>query len=285
MTSPSVQFVVAHYNEDLSWLEPVADLCLIYTKGNGKPTASPYVYVPLPNIGRESHTYLSHIVENYHSLPDVTLFLQGRIDDHVSSTLQQVTERARQTPPGVVTTFPFRELELFDHWQGIPWHEYPCWEKWSSMDYLPAPKSPGQCFKEFFGGEELPDSIGFHPGAIFAVHRDTIRSYPRSFYRRLLQEFFLGDMAHINPETGHYMERFWLAMWCPQEYICWDSARDTAQEKRNSGGQLARGRWHRTPRWVKTDPLTLHPNTRAVAVGGRRMNELPREELAVEVNA
>ena len=32
-------------------------------------------------MGRESHTWLYHIVENYNNLDDVSIFLQGRIDD------------------------------------------------------------------------------------------------------------------------------------------------------------------------------------------------------------
>ena len=32
---------------------------------------------PLPNVGRESHTYLHHIVSNYDSLADWTVFSQA----------------------------------------------------------------------------------------------------------------------------------------------------------------------------------------------------------------
>ena len=35
----------------------------------------------LNNVGRESHTWLYHIVENYKDLDDVNIFMQGRIDD------------------------------------------------------------------------------------------------------------------------------------------------------------------------------------------------------------
>ena len=31
----------------------------------------------LPNLGRESHTYLHHILENYDELPEVLLLLPG----------------------------------------------------------------------------------------------------------------------------------------------------------------------------------------------------------------
>ena len=37
----------------------------------------------------------------------------------------------------------------------------------------------------------------------------------------LLRELFLGGMAHVDPETGHITERFWLAMWDPENYVSW----------------------------------------------------------------
>ena len=37
--------------------------------------------ISLPNLGRESHTWLYHIVNNYHELDDINIFLQGKVDD------------------------------------------------------------------------------------------------------------------------------------------------------------------------------------------------------------
>jgi hypothetical protein len=39
----------------------------------------------LPNVGREAHTYLTYIIDNYDRLPEYVMFCQGRIDDHVGS--------------------------------------------------------------------------------------------------------------------------------------------------------------------------------------------------------
>ena len=248
----STQFVIAHYNEDLTWVDPIIQSTIIYTKGSFRSTPYPDNTLTLPNIGREGHTYLHHIVSQYESLAEITVFLQGRIDDHISLLPREIEERARHTEPGDVTTFPWRELEIFDCWDGIPWADYPCWEKWSAMRSKQAPKTPGQYIQGLLHLEKVPESIGFQPGALFAVHRDTIRMRPLSMYKELLKEFFLGEMAHVNPETGHYMERFWLALWKPKEYICWDKT-GVSLEERNRQGQLARGRWHRTPKGVRVD--------------------------------
>ncbi|KAI9810250.1 MAG: hypothetical protein M1827_006384 [Pycnora praestabilis] len=254
----TLEIVIAHYNEDVDWLEPVKDFCTIYSKG-GPKNLPPYPSIPLPNIGREGHTYLQHIAEQYDALPDVTIFLQGHVDDHVSISVEEIVERSIKTRPGQVTTFPFRELELFDCWDGIPWEDYPSWKKWSSMECKRSPKSPGQYWQQTIGFENVPASVGFAPGALFAVRRETIQHYPRSYYQLLLEDFFLGEMAHVNPETGHYMERFWLAIWNPSEYICWNAETDVALEERNAQGQLTKGHWHRTPKYVDLDVYTLHP--------------------------
>ena len=70
------ELVIARYNEDVSWTTVIDNpdiVCTIYNKG--QPINLPYVQ--LPNIGRESHTYLHHIIENYNNLADVTVFCQG----------------------------------------------------------------------------------------------------------------------------------------------------------------------------------------------------------------
>ncbi|KAL8803813.1 MAG: hypothetical protein Q9182_002945 [Xanthomendoza sp. 2 TL-2023] len=242
------EIVVGHYNEDLSWLKEKSAECCIYSKGGpDNAPAPPFRFTSLPNIGREGHTFLYHIVNNFDTLADVTLFVQGRIDDHVDLTLSEMKERALETSPGQVTTYPFRELELFDHWEGIPWEQYPCWKRWSSMESQKMKDTPLQLFQEYVSlTERVPVAVGFAPGAIFAVRKETIEQHSKAFYARLLDKMFLGEMAHVNPETGHYMERFWLAMFNPKEYVQWEVS-DIADSRRNPAGQLAKGHWYRTP--------------------------------------
>ena len=242
------EIVVSHYNEDLTWLKQHSAECCVYSKGGEKNAPEPpFKYTPLPNIGREGHTFLNHIVNQYDSLAEVTLFVQGRIDDHVDMTPAEMKAKAMTTVPGQVTTYPFRELELFEHWEGIPWDKYPCWKRWSSMATQKMSETPLELFQKYVSeSDRKPVAIGFAPGAIFAVRKETIKRHSKAFYERLLQKMFLGEMAHVNPETGHYMERFWLAMFNPAEYVQWDEL-DVSEAERNKDGQLAKGRWYRTP--------------------------------------
>jgi hypothetical protein len=78
----TLELCIAHFNEDLSWLSTNASNCSIYSKGESPEHPEAFANsTRLPNIGRETHTYLTHIVRNYHSLPHATLFLQGNIHD------------------------------------------------------------------------------------------------------------------------------------------------------------------------------------------------------------
>ncbi|CAF9936177.1 MAG: hypothetical protein ALECFALPRED_006723 [Alectoria fallacina] len=254
------EIVVAHYNEDLTWLKSVIEHCKVYSKGGPKHAPeSCFEVEALENIGREGHTYLHHIVKHYESLKDVVLFTQGRVDDHINLTALEMKEIALQTKPGRVTTFPHRVMELFDLWDGIPWEKYPCWAKWSSPEGTfkdkKAPKTPAQYFKDFFdnfGHDGPPMSMGFQPGAIFAVRRETIHQHPKELYQKMLEDLFLGEMKCVDPETGHYFERFWPTLFRHEEYCCWDAS-EISDVELNDQGQLAKGRWHATPRDVEVD--------------------------------
>ena len=76
---------VAHYNEDLSWLDKInsdVDIFVYHKKDdidlqyNDKSIIDSNNFI-LKNVGRESHTYLKHIIDNYDNLYDLEYFSQG----------------------------------------------------------------------------------------------------------------------------------------------------------------------------------------------------------------
>ena len=76
----SVEVVVARYDEDPSWCVAAGYNCTVYNKGaaprdewrngGGGERGGSVRWLDLPNIGRESHTWLSHIVSKYDALAD-----------------------------------------------------------------------------------------------------------------------------------------------------------------------------------------------------------------------
>ncbi|RYZ90483.1 MAG: DUF3431 domain-containing protein, partial [Proteobacteria bacterium] len=66
-----IELVVARYLEDLAWLRniPPQIRATVYDKNADSPHPGA---LQLPNIGREAHTYLHHIVTRYDELAPIT---------------------------------------------------------------------------------------------------------------------------------------------------------------------------------------------------------------------
>ena len=70
------KIVISRYNENLDWLDLINQSnydIVIYNKGNDINRE----FIKLDNVGREAHTFLTYIVDNYDNLPEYTIFLQG----------------------------------------------------------------------------------------------------------------------------------------------------------------------------------------------------------------
>lgn len=211
LTNSSIQMVVARYNEPLNWLRrvPAAIRVLVYDKGDefekeevasarerGVTEAR-----SLPNIGREAHSYLWHIVQNYETLAPWTVFCQGRPFDHafdfhhtlrslVESAPNEVEESAESgfRPLGhIIDTDDAQGRKLFVHWSKN--------EDGRLLDansfYRALFETPG------------PPEYSFRLGAQFIASAHCIRRRERSFYERALQ--LSQDFA----DAAHCFERMW----------------------------------------------------------------------------
>ena len=76
----STRLVIAKYKEDISWINKIKNHNItVYDKSEDPIKDS----IKLPNVGREGHTFLYHIVQNYDNLDDITVFLQGNPFEHI----------------------------------------------------------------------------------------------------------------------------------------------------------------------------------------------------------
>jgi hypothetical protein len=66
------EIVVSRYSENISWAKKYNNFITLYNKGDDLIENS----IRLNNIGREAHSYLYHIVNNYNNLAEYTCFLQ-----------------------------------------------------------------------------------------------------------------------------------------------------------------------------------------------------------------
>ena len=199
------ELVVAWYKEKLTWIDEIKSPLIIYHKAIDRRFKIPNPR-NLPNVGREAHTYLHHIVTEWDRLADWTVFTQADPAPHLSNgTIQQLLD-AHESPT-VVVPWLCRIKEWSDggrlQWRGE-------WQARYRSEITPASLTMASWFRERLLMDLFArPHLCYHPGAIFGVPVARIKARPMAFYERLLD-----DVSHAcHPEEAHYLERAWLYLW------------------------------------------------------------------------
>ncbi|MBD2751717.1 DUF3431 domain-containing protein [Spirosoma validum] len=197
---PTIELVVAHYNENLNWLRnvPKGLRVTVYDKGNSSLTD--WEAISLPNVGREAHTYLHHLVNRYNSLADWTIFCQGKPFDHAYDFKKMLRDLVAD-PNSLSTNYP----------QGFGWlghlidtddnQGHRLFKPWSKNENGRGLDLRG--FHRALFDTDGPEHYIFVLGAQFAVHGNVVRQRPASFYKRAL------DVSISFPDAAHCFERSW----------------------------------------------------------------------------
>lgn len=221
--------IIARYNEDLSWLVHFRDLSVdydirfyVYDKSGVDATTTLLPNLdfadhiechPLPNIGRESHTYLHHILERYDDLQQISdnymIFLQGNISDHMhgldhAQFLRRLVDEAAQN--GASTTGCVVECDLQDFRPGHPTNN-PDDQRSDKLRHVmenasPRPLGP---WYQMVMDAPLPNSVPWWHAALFCIRSDRIALRTKATY-----ELIFSHLQTRNPEVTHYLERMWL---------------------------------------------------------------------------
>jgi hypothetical protein len=136
----------------------------------------------LPNIGREQHTWLTYVIDNYYLLPNEIFFLPAPIYKH--DRLKKFQERS--TNPEIL---------------GI--HENFILDEWNDFKLEQAPIRPMRAWFEKYIGTWNPYSQCVSLNGYMRVTRNGILKRPRKFYIELRKQF--GNFKET--EVGHYFER------------------------------------------------------------------------------
>jgi hypothetical protein len=195
------QIVVARYNENLDWLLPYSDISIIYNKGI-KNISKVFNVLNLPNYGRESHTYLYHIINNYDNLANKTIFFQGRIDDHKTLQIKDYFDNNDFT--GKINTPEISILkEPIKHFG--KWKDEKTNGAMRTCNYIPL-----DWITNIIGTEMDTKQKKFNTVwcAIFSVSKELILKKPKFFYENILRYVDY----HPNPEEGHLLERAWYSI-------------------------------------------------------------------------
>lgn len=205
----AVQLVVARHGEDLRWLDALRQLpAVVYNRGGPDsllPAARENLQLVVEeNTGREDEVFLHHIVENYDTLPQVTIFLQGWPFGHCPGFLKAV----RSTVIAMLQPDQVAELQgVSDAGSGLApltgtfWQyniaagrlglastlaskHFPIGRDHEALDYARALYTE-TCTK-VLGGRDCPGMEWTAEGAQWAVTRDRIWSTPKSTYANAL---------------------------------------------------------------------------------------------------
>ena len=201
--SPLLELVVARYEEDLHWLRrvPSSFRISVYNKGSTRALPDKLIgrkgveVTSLPNIGREAHTYLTHLIARHDDPANITVFCQGRPFDHAPDLHDRLLAlaEARENPKPFLwygfldDTDDRHGLRLF-----VPWSKNPARSGLAT----------GRLYESLFSAPS-PSQFHFRGGAQFAVSREGVRSRPREFYERALENC-LAD-----PRAPQSLERLW----------------------------------------------------------------------------
>jgi Protein of unknown function (DUF3431) len=187
-----VKIVVARYKEDVSWTNSMSP-CIIYNKSDSTPEST-HPVISLPNVGREGHTYLHHIITHYDHLDDYTIFLQGNPFDHSPHLAQKLQS--------IYTLLFIKNKSIsFDY---LSEKIIPCNLNNCEYDTHLSPQLISN-YRHLFGISKNEHSFVFGAGAQFIVSKQTILSRPKSFYQKIIK---LLDYD-TNPIEGFVIERFW----------------------------------------------------------------------------
>ena len=208
-------FIISRYSEDISWLEKLKDhKILIYNKGKKLETKYFYNILNVENVGRESHTWLLHIVENYYCLDDVNVFLQGRIDDLGCMAFKDPLDYCKKIDKYGFSVSRYGLLGPF-HWSNnIGIEKDPRYkDKWEQNLISKSELGFRKFSKTIF--PKIPLFVATSYGGCFGVKKELILQYDIDFYKNLLK--ILG--SHKDPIEGHYMERLWCYMFTKNKPI------------------------------------------------------------------
>jgi hypothetical protein len=195
--SYNIKIIVARYNENLEWLNPIIDNCIIYNKGNKLGLSNEII---LDNVGREAETYLHYIIENYDNLPDIVIFTQGNISDHRGSNDINILINMANEAAIHNKSICFRD-NCPENWNSIDENNYYLHNNYKNNERMPF----GEWFKRHIN-PIYPYPLLLYWNAIFAVKKELILNKPIEYYKNLILEV----NHHINPTEGHFFERSWF---------------------------------------------------------------------------
>jgi len=195
--------VVAHYREDVRWIQgldhPSIRRVLLYTKGDPSSdmNGGRVKHMYLPNVGRESHTYIWHCANNLEpGDSDFVFFVQGSPHGMGAEKIKEWIEVVESR--GLDHTLNYRICSPYDFLSAGRIRS------WAGPTTAAESDVKGWCDK-YVKKDARMKSIPIFWNACFGVSSARILSASRIRLATIHQK----ELSTLNPECGHYCERLW----------------------------------------------------------------------------
>lgn len=219
----NIEIIIARYNESLAWtlVSPFDKFSYtVYNKGDNESFEKSRVtkIINLPNVGRNDHTFLYHVITNYESIAPITVFLPGSVN--IPYKLERATKILNKIIESNFTKACFigyRTNNIRDKFYNFTIKKYTAsdpqnFSKNPEHVLEPSKITPyGKWYQYFFNNIQVKY---YTYGGVFSIDRRDILSNPIKKYQLLLTTL----STHSNPEAGHYVERSWAAIFHPFKY-------------------------------------------------------------------
>jgi len=200
------------------------------------PNLAPIIYIVdapsdallIPvNKGHEAMPYLSHIIANYDTLADVTLFMHAHQytwhnNDALGSDSAQIVQHLN---PSKVLRDGYTNLRCHLD-PGCPAHLHPASVTAETADInRPEELHVAQAWRELFPGTPIPEVLSQPCCAQFALSRARLRSVPLAEYVR--HRDWIVNTQLEDAVAGRVWEYVWQYLWtgqwevCPEEHVCY----------------------------------------------------------------
>lgn len=200
------RLVIARYNEDVDWAKDYNNI--IYNKQSGDNL--------LPNVGREAHTYLYHIINNYDNLDDITIFLQGdpffhidkkELSDVYHGFKGQFRSLGKKGTDNIEKFSDCIKYAFFSE-DGVVIPS----DKTTNIENYVLQVPEIQYDKAIQSMFILPKEIEYAFAAQFGVKKEAIRNRSLDWYKKVIK---LVDCCNA-PIGAHFFERFWQYVFQPE---------------------------------------------------------------------
>ena len=219
----TIQIVISRFNEDLKWTLSPPFNKYKYIVYNKNPDNDDYEKtnviknINIKNQGKCDHTYLYHVVHNYDSLKDITIFLPGCIDAATFKyqKAQLLLEYIGNYNQSFFITDYYSSQGLFDEFYYFKVDNYKSMSQsnLTQNDDLGFRRSKIRPYGKWFQSHFNTKVHNVSLFGIFSINKNDILQHPKARYYNLMKS--LECDTCVNDELSHYFEKSWEAVFYP----------------------------------------------------------------------